>query len=538
MGKDSLPPPAPTTLEPPGKRRYAMSVSAVLSGLVLLMALTATYLLWQEAQRDNGRLLQTQFEHLVQDTNQRLELRMLTYEQVLRGAVGLFSASGYVTREEFHAYYESLQLGKNYPGIQGVGFAAFIPAEQKDQHVAEVRAQGFPGYVIYPPEERDVYTSIIYLEPFSGRNIRAFGYDMYTHPVRREAMDRARDTGETAISGKVTLVQEIGQDIQAGFLMYLPVYRPATLNRTVEERRANLIGWVYAPFRMRDLMMGFNAGQYVDIDVAIYDGLEVNDAALLYEGRRNLAANAASLPFVETRSIQIANHAWTVIAAAPPHFGRHAANDRATITLKAGVAMSLLLALLTWLLVDERARAWRAADYAYRLALYDPLTQLPNRKLFHDRLHRALAQAKREQRRIAIMFIDLDRFKPINDNFGHEIGDLLLVQVAEHLVSCVRESDTVARLGGDEFVILLTSSEQESGVGIVADKILNSLNEPFYISGHQLSLSSSIGIAFYPEHGRDENQLLRHADIAMYHAKQGGRNCYRYYEGELSEEQT
>lgn len=521
------------------KERRLFSISELLPWLVLLVALTATYKLWQEASRENERSLQTEFDYLVQDTNQRLQLRMLTYEQILRGAAGLFFASAEVSREEFNAYYESLQLGKNYPGVQGIGFAALVPASEREAHIESMRAQGFPNYVIYPAAgDREFSTSIIYLEPFSGRNLRAFGFDMYSNPTRREAMDSARDSGEPAISGKVTLVQEVGQDVQAGFLMYLPVYRPGTLNRTVEERRDNLMGWVYAPFRMRDLMMNFNAGQYVDIDVAIYDGLEADDASLLYEGRQHALARKNASSFVQTQSIQIANRGWTVIAAAPPTFGQEVNNTRATIMLKAGVGVSLLLTLLTWLLVDERARAWRAADHAYRLALYDPLTQLPNRKLFHDRLHHALAQAKREQERLAVMFIDLDRFKPVNDNFGHEVGDLLLVQVAERLSGCVRESDTVARLGGDEFVVLLAGSETEGGERIVADKILEALSEDFHVAGHQLRLSSSIGVAFYPDHGNDEMQLLRHADIAMYHAKQEGRNCWRYYKAGMSGESS
>src|SRR5690606_33159610 len=170
-----------------------------------------------------------------------------------------------------------------------------------------------------------------------------------------------------------------------------------------------------------------------------------------------------------------------------------------------------------------------------RLALYDPLTQLPNRKLFHDRLHHAMLQAKRDQERIAVMFIDLDKFKPVNDNYGHEIGDLLLIEVAERLCDSVRGSDTVARLGGDEFVGLLAGGSPAGGETVVAQKILTALSSPFHIAGHQLEISSSIGIAVYPDHGTEENQLLRRADTAMYHAKHGGRNHYRIYESAMQE---
>jgi diguanylate cyclase (GGDEF)-like protein len=536
MGKEKpAPPPSQASPDAPHEEKRSFSLSELLPWLVLLIAVTATYQLWQEARREAERALQTQFDYLVQDTTQRLRLRMQAYEQILRGAGGLFTASRHVTREEFHEYYEALNLGQNYPGIQGIGYALYLPPKEKEAHIAEMRTQGFPGYAIYPEDERAQYSSIVAIEPFSGRNLRAFGYDMFSHPVKRAAMERARNTGEIAISGKVTLVQEMGQDVQAGFLMYLPIYRHGTLNRTIEERRANLVGWVYAPFRMRDLMTGFNAEQYVGLDLAIYDGRETTDAALLYEGRRTVSPDAEGALYVKREVVQIRNREWTVVAVAPPGFGQEMDNDRATIMLKAGVAMSMLLTLLTWLLVAERARAWRAADHAYRLALYDPLTRLPNRKLFNDRLQHALAQAKRGQARIAVMFIDLDKFKPVNDNFGHEIGDLLLQQVAERLAECVRESDTVARVGGDEFVVLLAGGETENGESVVAEKIRIALSSPFHVAGYELRVACSIGIAIYPDHGNEEKLLLRHADTAMYHAKQEGRNRVRFYDPHMSE---
>lgn len=533
MSDDKSASASPKSSKPPRKDRYSLFVSRLLPWLVLLIALTATYQVWKGTQRETNRMLDTEFDYLVQDTTVRLQARMETYEQILRGVRGLFAASGEISREEFRTYYEALQLGRNYPGIQGIGFTAAVPADQREAHIAEMRAKRSPNYTLYPPGERDFYSSIIYLEPFFGRNLRAFGYDMYSHPARRAAMVRARDTGEISMTGKVTLVQETGQDVQAGFLMYLAVYRPGTLNRTVEERRTNLMGWVYAPFRMRDLMSGFNTSQFGNLDLAIYDGSEINDASLLYEGRHNTCT--AGSRFVQTYPVEIRDRIWTVVAAAPPTFGQETSNDRASIVLKAGIALSLLATLVTWLLVDERARAWHAADNAYRLALYDPLTQLPNRKLFNDRLHHAMLQAKRDQDRIAVMFIDLDKFKPVNDSFGHEVGDLLLVQVAERLVECIRESDTVARLGGDEFVVLLAGGSLAGGETVVAEKILAAMALPFHVAGHQLHISSSIGIALFPDHGHEERQLLRHADTAMYHAKHDGRSRFMIYDPSMQE---
>ncbi len=163
------------------------------------------------------------------------------------------------------------------------------------------------------------------------------------------------------------------------------------------------------------------------------------------------------------------------------------------------------------------------------LAHYDVLTNLPNRTLIADRLSQAMAYAKREKVLLALMFIDLDKFKPVNDTLGHEIGDLLLKQVAQRLQQAVRASDTVARIGGDEFVVLLPVMDHTDDAKVVADKILHTLNQVFEVAQHSLNISSSIGIAVYPHHGADEKLLLINADIAMYHAKKGGRNNAQFY---------
>ena len=153
------------------------------------------------------------------------------------------------------------------------------------------------------------------------------------------------------------------------------------------------------------------------------------------------------------------------------------------------------------------------------MAQYDQLTAIPNRGFLYDRLKVALATARREHGRLSILYLDLDKFKHVNDTFGHDIGDLLLQEVAKRLKQCIRESDTVARVGGDEFVILLQSNSSPEQTEQVAEKIHYALNRPFDIGDHCLNIMSSIGIALYPEHGEDEQQLLKHADTVMYLTK-------------------
>ncbi|WP_114970838.1 diguanylate cyclase domain-containing protein [Rhodoferax ferrireducens] len=162
-------------------------------------------------------------------------------------------------------------------------------------------------------------------------------------------------------------------------------------------------------------------------------------------------------------------------------------------------------------------------------AMHDSLTSLPSRRLLDDRIQQALTVAKRDKTQVALMFLDLDKFKPVNDSFGHDVGDLLLQQAAARMVECVRESDTVARIGGDEFIVLLRSVADAHDACAVAEKIRAAVSLPFELAGHRLSISCSIGIALFPEHGSDSFALSRNADMAMYRAKETGRDCVRMF---------
>jgi len=184
-------------------------------------------------------------------------------------------------------------------------------------------------------------------------------------------------------------------------------------------------------------------------------------------------------------------------------------------------------------MIDITARK-AIEERVHHLAHYDVLTDLPNRTLLSDRLHQALAQARREKNKLALMFLDLDNFKPVNDTLGHDIGDLLLKEVAARLESCVRrETDTVSRVGGDEFVVILSHIEAEEDAANVAVTIIESLTQPFSILAHVINISCSIGIGIYPMHGADTNDLLRVADNAMYEAKRAGRGCFKFHDTEV-----
>lgn len=189
--------------------------------------------------------------------------------------------------------------------------------------------------------------------------------------------------------------------------------------------------------------------------------------------------------------------------------------------------------LLVGTLLDVTDRA-RAEQEIHHLANYDSLTGLPNRNLLHDRLQQAIVQSARMQGSVGVLFLDLDRFKGVNESLGHKAGDQLLRTVAERLRVCVRESDTLARVGGDEFVVILSIVADEDGVSSAASKILAIISEPFVIEEQELYLTASIGVAVYPTDGSDVHTLLKHADLAMYQAKDMDRNNFQFFSSDLN----
>jgi diguanylate cyclase (GGDEF)-like protein/PAS domain S-box-containing protein len=176
--------------------------------------------------------------------------------------------------------------------------------------------------------------------------------------------------------------------------------------------------------------------------------------------------------------------------------------------------------------ITER-KSWESRIYS--LAYSDPLTGLPNRLLLRDRLEHAIAAAQRNRTLVGVLFLDLDYFKAINDAYGHHTGDHLLREIAERAKACVREIDTVSRIGGDEFVLVLPELREAADAGAVARKILAALSQPYAVDGRELRVTPTVGISIYPHHGADADSLLRNADAAMYHAKEGGKNDFRYF---------
>jgi signal transduction histidine kinase/CHASE1-domain containing sensor protein len=330
----------------------------ILAGFVFLVSLLLTYGAWSSARRDAATDLASQFDYRTRDLVNTTVRRMAVYEQVLRGTRGFLRGSADVDRQAFAEYFRTQNLQEHFPGIQALGIATIIERERLAAHEAALRAQGFPSYEVHPRPAGAFATSITHIEPFTGRNLRAFGFDMYSEPVRRAAMAAARDTGSAALSGKVVLVQE-GRDTQPGFLMYLPVYRHGASTTSVDERRAAIVGWVYAPFRMADLMRGLGGTHAADLQVTIYDGTRPDPDAVLF---RSQDAAAWRQPlFRQTLPATISGRPWLLDIASSPQFEARLDTRRPQVIGITGLGLGFLMSVVAWLLSSERRRAVQLA---------------------------------------------------------------------------------------------------------------------------------------------------------------------------------
>jgi len=336
---------------------------AVLPALVLTGCLGVTALLWHSAADDAEQDAQADFDGRVRELVNSLDQRMQTYMQVLYGVQGLFVSSEHVDREEFRAYLAGQDLSHHFPGMHGVGYMPLVGARQREEHEAIVRRGGHRGYHVFPDVERPWHAPVVYLEPFNASNLRAFGFDAASEPRRRATLEQARDSGQPAMSSVIRLVQETGVAEQAGFLMMLPLYNRGQPTATLAQRRAAISGWVYAPFRVGDLMAGLGGPRAAVLDVAIYDGDAIAPEELMYGS----PALAGSRLRATRQQISIGNHRWTLHISARPA-PASARSDRAQQTAAAGAGVSLLLAWLTWLLARGRVRARQALERSRTLA--------------------------------------------------------------------------------------------------------------------------------------------------------------------------
>lgn len=326
---------------------------------VLIMALGGTILgAWfvavTGAEKDRAR-----FNNEVANTVEKITDRIVIYENLLRGGAGLLKTRPDLLAREFRGYVDALDLPRLYPGIQGIGYSVRVPKNEVSE-LEESMQQSHPGFHVWPPVDEPFVHAIKYLEPLDRRNREAIGYNMFSQITRRAAMERARDSGEPAASGIVKLVQEIDEDVQAGFVIYLPLYESDEIPSTIEERRAKLFGFVYAPFRADDLLE--NIGPFEPaVAFRVFDGRQVDQNRLLYtSGGWRQAASKHRGQLATTTYIRVGGRIWTIEVATLPGFITADSEINARWIAALGVLMSLILFGLT----RSQTRARVAAETA------------------------------------------------------------------------------------------------------------------------------------------------------------------------------
>lgn len=533
--------------------------------IVLAVGLTLTgfggALLLSEARSVD----QQRHDRLASRVRDTLRSRVGVYVYGLRGVRGVFSASDEVTRADFRNYATSRDPDFEFPGAIGVGFIRRVPGAELGALVSRRHAEGLSDFEIKAvaggkvevadpaanPSGEPAGTAFVidYIEP-EAQNRDAIGFDIATERHRLEAALRAMETGEATLSAPVTLVQAPTEGL--GYLYLFPVFRPGPIPETPETRREALIGWVYMPLVMQRIGRGIGDVADGELDFEIFDG-EPGTGTLVYDDDAHLVGTTLASAYddrelVWRERIALGGRTWTLVASTAPAFV-HASRLSAWLVIFGGSAFALVLAWLVHSLAASRGRAEKLAAQMTqdlqaksreleRLSLHDALTGLPNRVLLVDRIQQTLLRAARDGGHYALMFVDLDDFKRVNDTIGHQGGDQLLKTVAKRLRGALRACDTVshldtpntvARLGGDEFVVLLQRLAAPDDVRLVAGRIIERVSAPVTVGEHTVEVGASIGLVIGSERHRSADDLIREADLAMYEAKARGKGSVIVY---------
>jgi PAS domain S-box-containing protein len=328
---------------------FKLYVLALVPAIILFgLTLLTFWEMYSRVEERNNALFRLRSE----TARTAIEKRMYDYIQILKGAQALFVVTDSINRQDWRDYVALLNIDENYPGVQGIGYTAYFGKAYLDTLEEQLRREGFTEFNVWPEDERNIYTSILYLEPFNNRNRRAFGYDMFTEPSRRQAMERARDTGEPSLSRTVTLVQETEVGVQKGFNLYLPLYKRGAALERIEDRKEHLTGFVYSPFRINDLMRGILGNRFSELYLEIYDSDSRDEEALFYQSQALHAEGDYDHKLSITLPIEIAGRKWLLYVAPGPEFGY--SKLVSWIILFGGMLMSLLIFLILFSLINSR----------------------------------------------------------------------------------------------------------------------------------------------------------------------------------------
>jgi diguanylate cyclase (GGDEF)-like protein len=510
------------------RRAVRAAVAVFVAGLVF-SAISAV--MWARADRSNDR---KDFHAVAEDVTSTVGILLQRDTNFVATLRTVLTMDPDLTPTQFQDWYGRLQASQRQVGGIGSAVVNVVPATKLDHFQA--RRDADPAFIrllgssiaAVPATGQQEYCllsssgALTGLPSVAARLVQQDWCNLRTFVGSTEASPLWASAAADRL-----LVRPINEAWLHTTLFEVPFYRRGVPVRTPAQRTENTLGWVVSSFDVRTLLqqaLGRNHGLHVGLRYINPDGRPVNVA--------DVGEAAGSLTRHTTMNF---DGRWTVTVTGAPIASGLTPAVQGAIIASAGVLVTLLLSLLILTLSRSRERALQmVAEKTGQLrhqAMHDALTGLPNRVLAIDRAEQMLARARRAEQPIAVLYIDIDGFKHINDTFGHAVGDTFLKAVAARLETVVRGGDTAARLAGDEFIVLLEASTLDVGPELVAERVLDVLREPYDLTeeiGRDLSVTASIGVAY----GRHETaeELLADADVALYAAKEAGRNQHVTYE--------
>ena len=517
------------------------------AGIGLLLSLIAAHAVGRWEQR----VTKVEFEGVASTELIVMQNGVNEYLSRLGALRTLFeSANEDVTRSEFEVFVG--RLFENHSGILRVGWLPRVNRKERADYEAAAVSEGVAGYEIkslapdgglFPAPQSNEYFPVFFsTEP---KTSPVYGVDYSTDPIRWATLQRARDNDAVAAMPARLFFDRKGGN--HGVLVSVPIYVKGTSRTDVADRRRNLAGYVVGIFDVAQLLISIRTATAASSDIAI-DAYPPDQGRSAGPEYRSIPDYSSAPQTSRSRQafatgprwsgmLRIGDATWRV-QAIPAARGRLTARyDRAMIALAAGLIVTGFAIVYLGLASRNSRQIALTNRRVLELAQTDILTGLPSRASFLEQLEEVNSCERGRSGAFSILMLDLDRFKNVNDSLGHAAGDALLRQVAHRLKSTLRGTDVLARFGGDEFAVVQAEcDDQRAGSIDLATRISKLIAEPFLLPGHRVEIGTSIGIAMAPEHGSDQEQLLKKADLAMYRSKSAGRNRYTLYDEAMSVE--
>lgn len=504
-------------------------IAGLAPGIILSTLLALSLSLALDYQR-----LNSEFKDDVADINRLFSQQLASIETVLISLAGLHHASDNLNQAELSSFSE--EMLKAYPfidsiiGLEKVKDADVELFEKNMDRLGYIGLQLKHTNGIGENHSPGFHLPADFIEPMTPASVRVLGLDIRSLPGMLPVIDYTINTGK--VSASIIATSEYFK--KPSFFMFKALYLGRYPPETKPERRFMLDGVVALAIDIKHFMAFIELSNYQLLGKLS----NLSDVKVLKDQQKTTRFDVGLARFVFTKQLKVYGQSYQLKLERKLQFG---------MVNKPQMFLLWFFSMLLFSLVVTVLRKRKASENEIRyLAYFDPLTALPNRESFKDKLELAIIESEKSNVSGAVLFMDIDEFKRINDTLGHNVGDELLKQVSKRLFLQMRHgnestlnnrdtmTDLVTRLGGDEFTVLLTDIKDVNAAGLVAKRILDHISQPFHLNQHKVYITSSIGIATFPEDGNDVDQLLKYADTAMYHAKSMGKNNYQYYYRKMS----